>query len=332
MGEGQRFEPVYIGLILSYQCQSACSHCLYNCGPDWQEWITPEDVKAAITAIHTWENTYQLHITGGEPFLNYSLLLLTIHIAAEMNIPCYVETNAGWCLHESLAVHKFKQLKETGLSGISISCSPFHAEKIPPIRTFTAISAAHKVFGPYRIMVYLPEWMKLISRFGLDTPVPLENYVQYLGKETAGRLFWNGYRLIPGGRSGYRLGHLIDKKPANNFNNQSCQNDIVFASRLHLDLYGNLLPGNCGGISLGNWHDFPDLMVELKKNKLPPIVSILTTGGPYSLYHFASENYGYKEKEEGYVGKCHLCVDLRKHLSSFNQYSELAPLAFYDML
>lgn len=332
MGKGHRFEPAIIGLILSYKCQSACSHCLYNCGPEWQDWITPEDIKAAVTATMAWEYPYQIHITGGEPFLNYSLLLLAVHIVAEKNIPCYVETNAGWCLQESLVVHKFKQLKDSGLNGLHISCSPFHAEKIPPIRTFTAISAAYKVFGPHRITIYLPEWMKLISKFGLETPIPLEHYIQNLGPKTAGKLFWNGYGLISGGRSGYRLGHLTDKKPANYFKNQSCQDEIVFASHAQLDPYGNYLAGNCGGISLGNWHDFPGLLNELMENELPPIVSILTIGGPYRLYQYALKNFGYKEKNEGYVGKCHLCVDLRKHLSSISDFPELAPRTFYDLL
>ena len=34
--------PRDIGLILSYRCQTDCAHCLYNCGPDWHDWM-PED-------------------------------------------------------------------------------------------------------------------------------------------------------------------------------------------------------------------------------------------------------------------------------------------------
>ena len=38
-------QPRDLGLILGYRCQAACAHCLYNCGPGWGDWITPEAVR-----------------------------------------------------------------------------------------------------------------------------------------------------------------------------------------------------------------------------------------------------------------------------------------------
>ena len=37
--------PSDLGLILSYRCQCACAHCLYNCGPGWTDWMSPEEVR-----------------------------------------------------------------------------------------------------------------------------------------------------------------------------------------------------------------------------------------------------------------------------------------------
>jgi hypothetical protein len=328
----QPFEPIDIGLILSYKCQSACSHCVYNCGPDWQEWITVEDIKTAISATKNWNHQYQVHITGGEPFLNFDLVLSAVQTAVKMNISCYAETNAGWCLQESFVVEKFKQLKDAGLKGIIVSCSPFHAEKIPPIRTFTAINVAYRIFGPHRIMIYRPEWMKIISRYGITSPIPLDYYIRHLGINKAGKLLWHGYGLISGGRSGYRLGYLTDKKPAIFFQGDNCEEDILYASHSHFDLYGNYISGFCGGLSLGNWHDLSDLLVELKNNEFPKIVRILIDGGPYKLFEFASDNFGYTENKDGYAGKCHLCVDIRKHLFEFGKFLELSPDGFYEFL
>ena len=87
--------PTDIGLILSYKCQSHCAHCIYNCGPDWNDWMQPEDVRAALETMMIWPQNFQVHITGGEPFLNFPLLLHTVETAAELGIPRYLETNAG---------------------------------------------------------------------------------------------------------------------------------------------------------------------------------------------------------------------------------------------
>jgi hypothetical protein len=332
MHKRQPFEPNEIGLILSYMCQSACLHCLYNCGPEWRDWISIEDIKVALTATRSWNQPYQIHITGGEPFLNFNLLLSAVKIAVEMDISCYVETNAGWCHQESLVVQRFKQLEEAGLSGVIVSCSPFHAEKIPPLYTFTAINIAYRIFGPHRTMIYRPEWMKIISKHGLATTIPLDYYIRHLGINKAGKLFWHGYGIISGGRSGYRLGYLTDKHPASYFHDITCEEDILYAPHSHLDLYGNYISGFCGGLSTGNWHEFPDLLIDLKNNDLPQIINILVEGGPYKLFNFASNYYGYIENADGYAGKCHLCVDIRKHLSTCGKFSELAPAKFYELL
>ena len=62
--------PRDIGLILSYRCQTACAHCLYNCGPDWHDWMDEEEVRSALEAAKAaWGDGFQVHLTGGEPFL-----------------------------------------------------------------------------------------------------------------------------------------------------------------------------------------------------------------------------------------------------------------------
>jgi hypothetical protein len=41
---------------------------------------------------------------------------------------------------------------------------------------------------------------------------------------------------------------------------------------------------------------------------------------------------GYQELSEGYVSKCHLCLDIRKYLASNGDYDELQPGQFYEQL
>ena len=315
---------------MTYKCQCACKHCLYNCGPKWREWISGEVLHDALRAISTWDHRVQVHLTGGEPFLNFPLLLEAIRIAAELGIPRYVETNARWCLREAEVAEKLVALREAGLNAILISCSPFHAEKIPPVRTLLGIRKALEIFGRENVIVYLPHWVDQIQMFDLERTIPLERYVERFGLERAPRMLWDGYGIIPGGRSGYTLGHLVEKSPDSAFRGGSCREEIVYAHHTHFDLYGNYISWFFGGLAVGDWHDLPQILNDFRSGNYPPMIDLLVTGGPFRLLEMAKEEYGYQELAEGYAGKCHLCVDVRRHLSAHGDFPALRPREFYS--
>jgi len=322
--------PSDLGLILSYQCQCECAHCLYNCGPAWREWMTIEQVREALNSTLQWESPYQVHMTGGEPFLKYPLLLEAAEIANELGILTYVETNAGWCLQEDLVEQRFKELKRAGLSGLLISCSPFHAETIPPDRTVMAIRKSLEIFGPQRTIAYLPDWLEQILSFGSNAPTPLETYTHLFGQAEAGRMFWQGYGLIAGGRAGYRLGHLAPKLNADSFQGQDCRRELLYARHSHFDLYGNFIPAFCGGLTIGSWDNLPDLIEDFQAQIFPSLIEILIKVGPFGLYEMAIEAFDYREMDGGYAGKCHLCVDVRRKLVESADFPELQPALFYE--
>jgi hypothetical protein len=294
--------------------------------------MTPEAVQAALEATHAWSHPFQVHITGGEPFLNFPLLRHTLKVCVDLGIPRYVETNAGWCVDEDEVRERLLILREEGLDAILISCSPFHAVTIPPHRTELAIRIAHEVFGPQRVIIFTPDWTGILRSFGSDNPIPLTHYIDLYGAEKAGQLFWQGYRLISGGRSGYALGELTVKKPATAFQHQNCLQEILFAHHSHFDLYGNYISWFCGGLSVGNWRDLPTLLTEYSAGDFPPLIERLVASGPFGLFRYAADRHGYEEAPHGYAGKCHLCVDVRRHLTRARSYSELQPAAFYDMI
>lgn len=329
MHANQPLHPTDLGLVLSYKCQCGCAHCLYNGGPQWHDWISPETVEKALQATLTWPQPIQVHLTGGEPFLNFPLLLQATEIAAHFGIPCYCETNAGWCVQSDLVETRFRALREAGLAAILISCSPFHAEKIPPKRTLLAIAIALDIFGQQGVIVYLPEWLDQIVRFGVENTTPLKRYVESYGARPAGLMFWEGYGLIPGGRSGYILGYLTSRRPPYFFKGEHCQAEILYPQHSHFDLYGNFISGFCGGLSVGDWRNLAEVLSEFRSGRYPPLIDILVSDGPYGLFTMAHREYGYQPLRYGYAGKCHLCVDVRKHLGSFNQFHELRPMGFY---
>lgn len=322
--------PNDVGLILSYQCNSNCAHCIYNCGPRWKDWADEETVRSALEAMHVWQPGLQVHITGGEPFLRFPLLLYAVQTANELGITVYLETNAGWAVREELVDRQIRELRQAGLAALLISCSPFHAESIPPERTMRLISKAIEVFGMQRVIVYQAAWLEQIRRFGDAKPTPLSRYVEDFGTQAAGRMFWQGYGLMAGGRSAYRLGHLVPGKAPEAFQVQSCGWEILHASHSHLDLYGNFIPGFCGGLSLGDWHDLPRLREQYASGAYPPLLARLIEGGPYALYTWARDELGYRSLPQGYVDKCHLCVDVRRHLFAIGGFDEIKPDEFYE--
>ena len=325
-------QPRDLGLILGYRCQAACAHCLYNCGPGWGDWITSEDVREALSAAkRAWGSGFQVHLTGGEPFLNYPLLLAATEIASGLCIPVYLETNGGWCRDLDQVEARFRELRQASLGAVLVSVSPFHQEAIPLKRPLEAITAARSVFGAGRVMVYQSDWLPELSRHGLGERVPLACYLEDYGKERAGLHLWMNFGLISGGRAGYRLGDWIPKRPAESFRSQNCQEELLHAQHSHLDLYGSFIPAFCGGIRLGDWHTLDQVIEDARAGQLPPLIDLLAAEGPYGLYAHARDAYGYQPLEEGYAGKCHLCVDLRGHLLQKGAYPEtLQPAKFYQ--
>ena len=322
--------PRDVGIILSYRCHSACKHCLYNCGPGWEkEPISGPALREALEAVTTWPRTPQVHFTGGEPFLFFPLLLEGVRMASQLGITSYVETSANWCLDRSDGVERFQILKDAGLKAVLISCSPFHAEKIPPMRTLEAVHAALEVFGSQGVIVYLPDFLRVVQAFDLKRPTPLSRYEEEFGTEGARRILWQGYSIISGGRSGYQLGHIAPRRPEEALAQETCALDILYAHHSHLDLYGNYISGFCGGLSVGDWHDLPQLRLDFSEGRYPPLIEILVERGPVGLLDLVRASYGYQPRPEGYAGKCHLCVDVRRHLFESGLFGELRPAGFY---
>lgn len=182
------------GLLLSYRCSGACRHCLYASSPGWApDWIHEEDAEVVLAALsETMRGRYfpgetlglnkGLHFTGGEPFLNFELLLRLVELAKRFSIPCtFVETNAFWCVGDRSTEERLKALKAAGLDGILISVNPFLLEHVPFERTKRAIRAALSSFGPQNTMVYQDVFYEQFRDLGIEGTVPLEDYLRIGG-------------------------------------------------------------------------------------------------------------------------------------------------------
>ncbi|MEM2950105.1 MAG: radical SAM protein [Nitrososphaeria archaeon] len=331
-------KPKSAGIILSYKCTSSCRHCMYASSPNWpSDWMNLSQLEHIISKLsetiipsnlgpRNVGINVGLHFTGGEPFLNYNLLIDAVKIARKYDIPSvFVETNCFWCTDDGIAVDRFRELKNFGLDGLLVSVNPFLLEYIPFERTERAINIGYKIFRQ-NLMVYQEYYRLLFKKLNVKTTLSFEDFLKKADPT------WLYYiELLPMGRTVYKLDMLFRKYPAKYFFGQSCYHELTRDWHVHIDNYGNYIPGYCGGITLGNIKEFESLFNGLFLDELP-VIKALTTDIRI-LYDMSVKEFGYKENVEGYISKCHLCIDIRKHMIEKGcKFAELKPIEFYENL
>ena len=130
------------------------------------------------------------------------------------------------------------------------------------------------------------------------------------------------------GRAARQLRCYYPTYPAQRFFNEPCRPTFLRDWHNHFDNYGNLMPGYCGGISLGPWHELDRLTEEGIDLDQQPVLRFLVAEDIQGLFRFA-QGQGYQANQAGYLSKCDLCLELRKHLVSVGHFTELQPTEFY---
>lgn len=310
---------------------------MYAGSPKWDaDWISEYDAQKILSQLSGRIKpspygpdrvgvNYGLHFTGGEPFLNFSLLLKCVKMARERQIPStFVETSCHWCTSDRVTRNKLAMLKGNGLNGILISVNPFVLEYVPFERTVRALHISREIFGN-NTLVYQDFFYHQFSKLGIKNTLPFESYLGVAGLES---LYYA--ELLPAGRLIYKLGHLFKSYPAKHFFGESCQQELVRDWHVHIDNYGNYMTGYCGGISLGDAHDLDSICRGIDLHEHPVLEALMAN--MESLYKLGKK-FGYKELAEGYISKCHLCTDIRKHLiQQPEKFKELGPEKFYSRI
>lgn len=330
--------PVSGGLILSYRCSCECLHCMYACSPRWEdEWISREDLEIILSQLagrivaspygpeHVSLN-HGLHITGGEPFLNFELLADAVETAVSCGIPStFVETNCAWCVNERITRERLLILKDKGLRGILISVNPFYLEWVPFRRTKSAVEIGHEIFGR-NMFVYQLEYFRLFTSMGLEGTLPYDEFRKLEGKGSLGDV-----EFFFMGRAAYRLGGDSSRFRAGELSAHGCVGGFLRSWHNHFDNYGNFIPGYCGGISLGDCRDLSCLIEEGIDPDEYPVLGYLAQDDMEGLFRFA-QDFGYRELPSGYLSRCHLCTDMRMFLLGKRPFKELLPQGFYKHL
>jgi hypothetical protein len=121
---------------------------------------------------------------------------------------------------------------------------------------------------------------------------------------------------------------LFPARPAAAWLEAPCDPELIRGWHNHFDNYSNYMPGYCGGLSLGDCRDLDRLLAEGVDLTERPVLAALISGDFAALLALAAGR-GYAERKRGYLSKCHLCVDVRRHLAPGGEFPELAPAEFY---
>jgi len=330
-------EPVSAGIILSYKCTSSCRHCMFAGSPAWKaDWMSEDLLKRTLgflagriaPALDGPDGVginQGLCFTGGEPFLNFDLLIKAARQAAALGIPsAFVETNGFWCKDDLTAKYNFLDLKEAGLKGVLVSVNPFIAEEVPFERTARAVRYGREAFGKSCI-VHQEHYFYQFLRLGITGKMTFREYL------ARGRDGLSQAELLPMGRAAYAP-DLFRKQPAAAFFGQDCRAELLDPRRAYFDNYGNYVTGYCGGIALSSLDRLSNGDRDVDPDERPVLAALLTD--IKKLHDLAVGNLGYLPKARGYVSKCHLCVDIRRRLvfSGDNRFAELRPREFYSRL
>lgn len=315
--------PYSGGLILSYQCNLSCLHCLYNCRGNWKGWIEIEKLGKYIDILKRIKTFTSLHLTGGEPFINFPLLIEAIKICKKKEMVFFVETNCYWAKNEEIAEEKLRKLKENGLKSIMLSYSIFYLDKIPVENFEIAMKKSIEIFGQENVSFYTYSGYKMIKDAGISGKISFKDALKIINEKDF--LKFLGNYLVPKGRCLYTLEKFFYKFSPEKFKGVNCIFDFLNPYHIHLDLYGNYLTSFCAGITLGKFEEIINNRMNIEKDE---ILKFLFKD-IYQLLIWAEEKYGYKRKD-GYINKCHLCIDIRKFLVEKGYKSDcLQPEEFY---
>jgi hypothetical protein len=296
------------GIMVNYQCNAACRHCLYSCSPKRKAGYVNKDSAEKICALLRKGGCRSVHIGGGEPFLNFESLVMMIRALnhAGVNLE-YIETNAFWITDASKARDQLERLLAEGANTLCISIDPFHGEHIPYGAPLALAKLCDKTGMGY--FLWRQEFLPALSH--LD---PEKTHL--LSKESIVKIA-RQYGVIYGGRAVNIEKEMHISHNVEHFAGDAapCKN-LLSTGHFHVDMEGYFIPPGCTGIRI----PLEEVIEDIPREKYPAF-DALYYNGVSGLLELALQN-GFTPDNAGYPSKCSLCFYLRKFLSEKN-FAEL---------
>ena len=305
----------HCGIMVNYQCNASCRHCLYSCSPARKPDFSGEsryvnaESAAEICRLLSRGGCRSVHIGGGEPFLNFDGLIMMVQTLNQSGINfAYIETNAFWAAkNQKEASEKLNYLMKEGVESLCISIDPFHAEYVPYGAPLALAELCEKTGMGYFLwkQEFLPSFLNLDphkkhSRQEMEKTIS-KDYIYKTARN---------YGIHYGGRAVNIEREFGSLFPAENFtgDNSPCKN-LLSTGHFHVDKDVYFIPPRCTGIRL----PLEEAAFGIPENKYRAFEA-LYYGGIATLFKLGKE-YGFTPNPSGYPSKCNLCFHIRHFLS-----------------
>jgi MoaA/NifB/PqqE/SkfB family radical SAM enzyme len=142
-----------VGLVMTYQCQIACPHCIVQAGPHRREKMSVSTAEEWISQVAEYREGHVkvLSLSGGEPFFDLGTLQQISAKARDLGLVVTVVTNAFWAQTQEQALAVLK--KVPAIQSLAFSTDEYHQSAIPLDHIRHALSAARACELPYHIMI-----------------------------------------------------------------------------------------------------------------------------------------------------------------------------------
>lgn len=298
--------PRRLTVLLTFQCNLTCRHCLFGCGPSQTECLSTPQAKYLIDQACSVSTIEAISFSGGEPFILGKELDEVVRYASRAGFATECVTNCYWAKSETAAHKRLARLKDAGLSVLSISADDFHQEQLP----FTSVRNAYWAARAFGLRVALItstskssrlRGLEIRERIGDDDihsskrKAPRDQLPQAVAIESS---------FIPVGR-GESI-PIEEREFANHLSPGPCRS--IFRDLLALPS-GQLLPC-CSAAAIrhcassGNLFE-TSLLHLLSRISANPLFLVIATEGPVGL----REKLG-SGADRRYSSECHLCHEL----------------------
>ncbi len=307
-----RIDIFRVGLVLTEQCNIACSHCWFGSNPGKKGRMGLDRALAYIDQACEIQTVEWISISGGEPFLFPEMLHKIVAAASEKGLHTECVTNCFWAKSAEGALSVLGSLKEAGLEVLNISTDDFHQRHLP----FTVVRNC------YQAALSLDLKPVIMCTVGRSSKLTLKKVTQLLGDDDI-RILGSGIPpLTTPSALAVQSGYLPVGRAASIPEEElmigesplggpcgSVLRDVSVSPR------GDLYPccsagGLVKGMELGNI-DRDNIGRLVLKASRSELYQVLATQGPEGL----GRRYQAPEPDQKYVNKCHLCYKILQEVT-----------------
>jgi MoaA/NifB/PqqE/SkfB family radical SAM enzyme len=270
-----------------------------------------EDAHDYLVEAMSVSNLESFMVFGGEPMLYPDRVIAILEKAHQLQVPRIdMITNGTWGKDEKQAEKLATRLKSAGLTNLDISVDAFHQQYIPIEYPRNAGLASSKA-GIERVIwnATVVESIDAKNEYDEKTrqilkalePTGIEPYI---------------HKVLPTGRALKNLRQYFKKESLQG----PCEGDPILENPLTdpksicIDPSGSV--EICWFLSIGNAKQVPlDRLISNYDCQKDAITRTLVEEGPTGLLKLPEvQDFSFEENE--YIGKCHLCMEVRRALNA----------------